>query len=331
MRAPAWWNVAEGPGSRPVLRALLSPLGWLYGAVTRAKLSRAGADVGVPVVCVGNASMGGAGKTPIVIYLLESFGRMGLEVAALTRGHGGAEAGPVAVRPEHSARDVGDEALLLGVAGPTWVSRDRVLGAAKALEAGADILVMDDGYQNPAIRKNLNILVVDAEVGFGNGHVFPAGPLRERPEEALARADAVVLMVPDADFDPSPALVESFGGLPVIPAWLSARERVPGGPLVAFAGIGRPEKFFATVERSGGTVVATTAFPDHHVFREDELAGLAQEARAAGATLITTDKDYVRLPAGFRKGVARLPVGVEFGDELLLRQVLHPVIARAKR
>ena len=313
-----------------MLRALLSPLGWLYGAVTRAKLRREGADVGVPVVCVGNASLGGAGKTPIVIYLLESFGRMGLDVAALTRGHGGAEAGPVAVGPEHSARDVGDEALLLGAAGPTWVSRDRVLGAAKALEGGADVIVMDDGYQNPDLKKDLNLLVVDAEVGFGNGRVFPAGPLRERAEEALARADAVVLMMPDADFDPAPALVAMFGDLPVVPAWLAARERVPGGPLHAFAGIGRPEKFFATVERSGGTLVGATAFPDHHVFREDELAGLARDARAAGATLITTDKDYVRLPAGFRKGVARLPVGVEFGDELLLRSVLHPVIARAK-
>ena len=313
-----------------MLRALLSPLGWLYGAVTRAKLRREGADVGVPVVCVGNASLGGAGKTPIVIYLLESFGRMGLDVAALTRGHGGTEAGPVAVGPEHSARDVGDEALLLGAAGPTWVSRDRVLGAAKALEGGADVIVMDDGYQNPDLKKDLNLLVVDAEVGFGNGRVFPAGPLRERAEEALARADAVVLMMPDADFDPAPALVTMFGDLPVVPAWLAARERVPGGPLHAFAGIGRPEKFFATVERSGGTLVGATVFPDHHVFREDELAGLARNARAAGATLITTDKDYVRLPAGFRKGVARLPVGVEFGDELLLRSVLHPVIARAK-
>ena len=331
MRAPEFWNITEGREAAPVLRALLSPIGWLYGAMTRRRLRKPGLDPGVPVVCVGNATLGGTGKTPVTMYLLESFRRMGLEAVGLTRGHGGREKGPLLVGPELGADDVGDEALLLGSVAPTVVSRDRAAGARLAWEGGADVIVMDDGHQNSDLVKSLTLLVVDGEVGFGNGRVFPAGPLRERAEDALARADAIVLMLPEPDFNPAPELVARFGKLPVIPAWLSPRSRLPGGPLLAFAGIGRPDKFFDTVRREGGTVVEQAAFADHHRYRQEELNTLALMAREAGATLITTDKDYVRLPAGFRQGVARLSVGVEFGDELLLRQLLHPVIAQARK
>jgi len=331
MRPPEFWNIREGKDAAPVLRALLSPLGWLYGWATRRKLKATPVDAGVPVICVGNASLGGTGKTPIVIYLVESLRRLGFEAVALSRGHGGQEGGPTLVSVKHTALDVGDEALLLGSKGPTWIAKDREAGARAAVEQGAKVIVMDDGHQNPDLKKTLSFLVVDAEIGFGNGRVFPAGPLRERPEDALTRADAVILMMPYEIYEPRPELIKSFGKLPVIPAWLSAKSAVPEGPLHAFAGIGRPDKFFNTVRRVGGEIVEQTAFADHHLYREEELITLAEMAREAGATLITTDKDYVRLPAGFRRGVARLPVAVEFGDELTLRQILHPVIESLQR
>ena len=220
---------------------------------------------------------------------------------------------------------------MLATTGPTWISKDREAGAMASVGGGAQIIIMDDGHQNPDVEKTLSLLVVDAEIGFGNGRVFPAGPLREKASEALARADAVILMMPDEVYEPRPELIKELGKLPIIPAWLSAKASVPEGPLHAFAGIGRPDKFFNTVRRIGGEIVEQTAFADHHLYREEELITLAEMAREAGATLITTDKDYVRLPAGFRRGVARLPVGVEFGDELTLRQILHPIISSLRR
>ena len=332
MRAPEWWNIPEGRYAAPLRRALLSPLGWFYGALTRRRLrSAAPIDPGVPVICVGNATVGGTGKTPVVIYLLESFRRLGFEAVALSRGHGGSEAGPALVAPSHSALDVGDEALLLATVGPAWVSRSRAAGAETAVADGAQLIIMDDGHQNPDLLKTLSLLVVDAEIGFGNSHIVPAGPLRERAADALSRADAVILMMPHADYEPDPDLLAQLNTRPVIPAWLSPRAALPEGPLHAFAGIGRPDKFFDSVRRIGGKVVEQTAFADHHLYRPEELEMLALMARESGATLITTDKDYVRLPAQFRRGVARLPVGVEFGDELTLRRLLHPLVERLKR
>ena len=332
MKPPEFWNHAEGRDGAPMLRTLLSPLGWAYGALTRRRIRRAEPfDAGVPVVCVGNATVGGTGKTPVALYLLHSLRRLGIETHALSRGHGGVERGPVEVTHNHSALEVGDEPLLLATAAPTWVSHDRASGARVAVAHGAKAIVMDDGHQNPDLRKSLSLLVVDAETGFGNGRILPAGPLRERVTDALARADAAILMMPGPDYDPAPELVAQLGNLPVIPAWLSATAAAPPGPLHAFAGIGRPDKFFDTVRRIGGTVVEQTAFADHHRYRPEELATLALMARERGATLITTDKDYVRLPTGFRRAVHRLPVEVQFGDELTLRALLHPVIEKARR
>ena len=331
MNAPEFWNHARGRDGAPVLRTLLTPLGWLYGALTRRRLARGVAfDPGVPVICVGNATVGGTGKTPVAIYLLQSLRRLGIEAHGLTRGHGGLEDGPVEVGPRHSALEVGDEPLLLATVAPTWVAKSRADGARAAVANGAQAIVMDDGHQNPDLARSLSLLVVDAQTGFGNGRIVPAGPLRERVADAVVRADAVILMQPDADFEPSPELIAQLGGVPIIPAWLMATRAAPPGPLHAFAGIGRPDKFFDTVRRVGGRVVEQTAFADHHRYRPEELQTLALMAREAGATLITTDKDYVRLPLGFRKAVTRLPVEVQFGDELTLRQVLHPVVHAAQ-
>ena len=331
MKAPEFWNHREGRDAAPKLRALLTPISWLVARTTAKRIAQGRPhDPGVPVICVGNASVGGTGKTPVVMYLVESFRRMGIEAVALSRGHGGREPGPVEVGRGHSALDVGDEALLLATVGPAWVARDRVEGAEAAVTMGARCIVMDDGHQNPSLEKSLSLLVVDAEIGFGNGRVVPAGPLREPAQAALSRADAVILMMPGPDYNPAPELVAEFGKLPVIPAWLAARSGVPQGPLHAFAGIGRPDKFFDSVRRAGGEIVEQTAFADHHSYRPEELQMLALMAREVGATLITTDKDYVRLPARFRRAVARLPVGVEFGDELTLRRLLHPIIVKSR-
>ena len=332
MRPPSFWNHREGRHAAPTLRALLTPLSWLQRAGVRRRFRRADPfDPGVPVICVGNATLGGTGKTPVVLYLVESLRRLGIEAVALSRGHGGAEAGPLEVSRQHGAREVGDEPLLLATVGPAFIARDRAEGAKLALARGAQVIVMDDGHQNPDLVKTLNLLVVDGETGFGNDRVFPAGPLREPVADALARADAVILMLPGPEFEPEPELISRFGTLPVIPAWLTPRRAPPPGPLHAFAGIGRPDKFFASVRAAGGTIVEQTAFADHHAYRPEELQMLATMAGEAGATLITTDKDYVRLPAGFRRGVARLPVGVAFGDELTLRRLLHPTVARYTR
>lgn len=331
MRPPDFWDHAEGRAAAPTIRALLGPLGWFYGWLGRRRLAGADPhDPGVPVICVGNATVGGTGKTPVVMYLTASLRRMGIEAAALSRGYGGREAGPLEVGREHTATDVGDEALLHAIVGPSWVARNRIAGSEAAVVAGTDVIVMDDGHQNPSLYKDLSLLVVDAEAGFGNGRIVPAGPLRERVSDAVSRADAVVLMMPDPDYAPAPELLDQLASRPVIPAWLAARKPPPRGPLHAFAGIGRPDKFFASVRRAGGEIVEQTAFADHHAYRPEELQMLALMAGEAGATLITTDKDYVRLPARFRRGVARLPVGVEFGDELTLRRLLHPIVARAR-
>jgi len=332
MRPPDFWNHRDGRRSAPTLRLLLTPLSWLQRAGVRRRFKHADPfDPNIPVICVGNATLGGTGKTPVVLYLVESLRRLGIEAVALSRGHGGTERGPLEVTRNHTATDVGDEPLLLASIAPTFISRDRSEGAKLALIHGAQAIVMDDGHQNPDLAKTLSLLVVDGETGFGNNTVFPAGPLREPVVDAVARADAVILMLPGPDHDPDPELIAQLGKLPVIPAWLTARRAPPSGPLHAFAGIGRPDKFFNSVRAAGGDIVEQTAFADHHPYRPEELQMLAFMAEEAGATLITTDKDYVRLPTGFRQGVARLPVMVEFGDELTLRRLLHPVVSRYTR
>ncbi len=320
MRAPSFW---EGPS---LLSDLLRPLGGLYAAAGWLR-QRAGRPrrAGAPVICVGNLVAGGAGKTPTVLALLARLQAQGRRPAALLRGYGGRQAGPLAVDPErHDAAEVGDEALLLAARAPTWVARDRLAGARAAAAAGAELLVTDDGFQNPRLAKDLSLLVIDGASGLGNGRVIPAGPLREPLARGLARADALVIVGPDRH-----GLARRAGGKPVLGAALRPRgpAALRGRRLLAFAGIGRPAKFFATLEDLGAELVATAGFADHHPYTAAELDRLAAQAAAAGATLITTEKDALRLPAAHRAAVETLAVELVFAQPAALDRLLAALFA----
>lgn len=332
MRAPEFWNHRHGRDAAPMIRTLLMPLSWIYAkAAARRIETTQSLDVGIPVICVGNATLGGTGKTPVAAYLLKSLKRLNIEVHGLTRGYGGQEKGPIPVNKNHSAADVGDEPLLLARYAPVWVAAGRDEGARAARSHGASVIVMDDGHQNPQIEKTLSLLVVDAQTGFGNGCVFPAGPLRENLENALGRADAVILMKPTPDYEIDDTLQEQLGGMIVIPAYLAPRKAPPKGKLYAFAGIGRPNKFFDSLRRNGGDVVEEVPFADHYKYKNADIESLFALASEYEASLITTEKDYVRLPSGYRKGVHIWPVQAVFEDELTLRRLLHPIVERARK
>lgn len=330
MRPPEFWNIREGRDGAPMIRTLLRPLGALYAwAGRRRRAQTEPLDPGVPVICVGNATLGGTGKTPVAIYLMKSLRRLGVNAHGLTRGYGGQLKGPIPVNPRHTAEDVGDEPLLIARSGPVWVAAARDEGAVAAVSEGADAIIMDDGHQNPILEKTLSLLVVDAEVGFGNGCVFPAGPLREPLSDALDRTDAVILMKPTPDYEIDPHLAQQLAGQLVIPAYLAPKTKPPHGKLYAFAGIGRPNKFFDSLRRLGADLVEEVPFADHHRFSDTEIEGLFVLAAEYDAALITTEKDYVRLPSGYRRGIHSFPVEVQFEDELTLRRLLHPIIQRA--
>ena len=320
---PAFW--ARPPG---LLSALLLPAGAGWGAAGRLRqaLTRPYCPP-VPVVCVGNLVAGGAGKTPVVLALAQWLASRRIAVHIVTRGYGGSLGGPVRVDPAgHDAAAVGDEALSLAATTPCWVARDRAAGARAAVAAGAQLVLLDDGFQNPGITKTLSLLVVDAGYGFGNGRVIPAGPLRENLARGLARADAVILLGADArgavGFGLDPAL-------PVLRAALRpvAGERLAGRRLLAFAGIGRPEKFFATLRTLGVDLVGTRSFPDHHPYRTAEIDRLLRAADQAQAHLITTTKDIVRMPAAVRQAIDVLEVKIHWADPDALAELLGPVAA----
>ncbi len=294
MKAPAFWWREPGLAAR-----FLEPASLVYGAVAARRMQRPGARAPVPVICIGNVTLGGAGKTPTAIHVAGVLRSMGWSPAFLTRGYGGALAGPIPVDPaRHGFREVGDEALLIARHAPTILSRRRPQGAALAASLGADVIVMDDGLQNPSLFKDLTLAVFDAASGIGNGLVFPAGPLRAPHEPQWARIDAMLLI---GNGEPGQAIAtEASGqGLPVflgrLRAETGAAASIRGRRVLAFAGIGRPEKFFATLREIGADPVETRSFPDHHAYREREIAELLDKAAARELIPVTTEKDAVRL------------------------------------
>lgn len=317
MKAPGFW-ARDG-----LLPRALSPLSAMTAGLTARRLRRPAADPGIPVICVGNAGVGGAGKTTVVLDLTRRLRRRGVAVHCLTRGYGGRVRGVLRVDPaRHSAALVGDEPLLLAAEAPTWVGADRAGSAREAVAAGAEVLLMDDGLQNPGLEKTASLLIVDGAVGFGNGRVMPAGPLRERVMDAVGRCRACVLI--GADMASARATV---GDLPVLDAWLAPDRALDGERVFAFCGIGRPGKFFETVAAAGADLAGSRSFPDHHVFSPYEIGQLRAAAAAHGARPITTAKDAVRLPVEMRAQVDVLGVRLMWRDEAALERLLDEVTA----
>jgi tetraacyldisaccharide 4'-kinase len=324
MRQPEFWY-ERSAGAR-LVAILLTPLGWTYGATIALRLRftqpyRCHAKV----VCIGNLTAGGTGKTPVAM----EFGRLltarGARVVFLTRGYGGVVRGPAFVASSDRAARVGDEPLLLASVAPVIVARDRAAGAKLADDNGFDTIIMDDGHQNFSLAKDLSVIVVDAETGFGNGRVLPAGPLRESVLPGLRRADAIILM---GDGLP-PETVGST--LPTLRARLvaSVSNSWMGRRVVAFAGIGRPEKFFASLKALGAQIVHACSYADHFVYSQAEITRLKTRAIAANATLVTTEKDFVRVSPAERSGIEQLHVRAVFGDSNTLDRLLDKIVPRA--
>jgi tetraacyldisaccharide 4'-kinase len=330
MREPAFWH---RPSSW--ISLLLIPLGAIYGLVAGWRLRREGFDAGIPVLCVGNYHVGGAGKTPTVLALTKMLRDLGETPVVLSRGYGGRLRGPIKVDPErHAAADVGDEPLLLARTVPVVVARDRIEGVALARSQGASVILMDDGFQNPAIAKDASLIVIDSDRGLGNGRVLPAGPLRAPLPPQLARTDALIV-VGDGTAAEAVAAVIAAGGKPVLSAHLRADDAsvasLRGKRVLAFAGIGDPNRFFRTLRLSGIEVVRERTFADHHPFSQGEIETLTAEAKRDVLTLVTTEKDLARLCGGKGpKDIVPFAVTLEFDDAAQLRKFVSARLFQAR-
>lgn len=334
MRAPSFWfRPRQNAG---IIPHILSPLSLIWSEITKRRLKKGSwTKVNVPIVCVGNINAGGTGKTPSVIALISILNRMEIRAHVISRGYGGSLEGPTKVdEKEHSAAEVGDEPLLIAPFAPCWVSKDRLLGVQAAVDAGAEVVILDDGFQNPSIHKDLNIVVVDAEVGFGNGYVIPAGPLREKLSDGLSRADVVLSI---GNSNAQAAFSKEWPETNDITNWQGEIAPLNTGMdwsemrVLAFAGIGRPQKFFDTLVSVGAHVVATHSFGDHEPYGDAILQRLLKEAKSQNAQLITTEKDMVRIPPRFRREVMPFPVRLSLNSEESVETILRDLLSAASK
>ena len=328
MQAPKFWY-----RSRSWQAVLLSPLGALYAwANVRRQKNARPTRVDIPVICIGNLNVGGTGKTPTTIAIAQMLISRDIAVQIVSRGYGGSLQAVTQVDPRvHTADETGDEPLLTAAFAPTWVANERVAGARAAQNAGADVILLDDGFQDPSLTKDLAIVVVDAARGFGNGRCLPAGPLREPVHVGLKRADAVISIgEPEAQSQFRERSADQVGRIAHLTASLKPIEMgMPWaeGRYLAFAGIGDPEKFFATLRGLGAPLVRTVALDDHQKLARPMIQRLMKEAQSMNAQLVTTEKDAARLPADLRSGILSLPVRLEFDDANALNTLLEPVLS----
>jgi len=324
MRAPEFWS-GDGGGLLPLL---LSPLAAIYAAATARRMRRPGWQAPVPVICCGNATAGGAGKTTVSLDLGQRLANRGVAVHFLLRGYGGRLRGPLRVDPRlHDSQAVGDEALLLAGERPAWISGDRGAGARAAVAGGAQCIVMDDGLQNPTLVKDLSLLIIDGTTGFGNGRVIPSGPLREPVAAAAARCRAAVLIGEDE----CNALALLPPRLPVLRAHLRPGPEaamLSGQPVYAFCGLGNPRKFFATLQDSGAVLAGRMPFADHYPYDAGDMRDLLAEADRLRAIPVTTRKDYVRIPTEFRSRVTVVTIRLEWEDTVAIEALLDPLAQR---
>jgi len=323
MRAPGFWTGGHG-----VAPMLLSPFAALYASATARRMARLGWQAPVPVICCGNATAGGAGKTTVAMDIGQRLANRGVAAHFLLRGYGGRIKGPARVDPaSHDSVAVGDEALLLADLRPTWVSADRAAGGRAAVAAGAQAIVMDDGLQNPTLAKDLSLLVIDGAYGFGNGRIIPAGPLREPVAAAAARCGAAVLI----GADEAGVLAQLPPGLPLLRARLQAGPEaamLAGQPVFAFCGIASPRKFFATLQESGAVLAGRESFADHYPYDEGDMRALLDQAAALRALPVTTRKDFVRIPPAFRARVSVVTVRLAWQEPAEIEALLDPLAAR---
>jgi tetraacyldisaccharide 4'-kinase len=334
MREPAFWHRPKSWKSH-----LLRPLAALYGALAAHRLDRKGFEAGVPVFCVGNYHLGGAGKTPTVLALADILRELGEMPVVLSRGYGGKRRGPVMVDPSsHTAAEVGDEPLMLAPHVPVVVARERLDGVALAKSRRASVILMDDGFQNPALAKDAALIVIDSERGIGNGCVFPAGPLRAPLPAQIARTDALVV-IGEGHAARDVAAAVAAPGKPVLAAYFqpdpAVAARLRGQRVLAFAGIGDPDRFFRTLRASGIEVVQQKAFADHHLFSAPEIETLAAIAKREGLTLVTTEKDLMRLRSdaqlsAFSQAIVTFPVTLHFAERARLRKFLSDRLFKAR-